>query len=184
MTRKVTSTAELDASDKAEVPAKSSERSPSEERNAQPPKATDLAKLPDPDDFPGRAVVLFDGQCRFCQAQVRRLHTIDLFGRLTFLSLHDPRVVERYPDLTHEQLMEQMYVVPEDGRRLGGVLAFRYLSRVMPTLWWLAPGLHLPGTFPLWSWAYSQVARRRYMFGKVETCTDGACEVHFQKRHK
>lgn len=138
-------------------------------------------QLPDPKDFPSRFVVLYDGRCRFCKTQVTRLWRCDFSGRLAFLSLHDPRVGELYPDLTHEQLMQQMYVVTPDGRRLGGIHAFRRLSRIMPLLWPIAPALHLPGTFPIWNWCYQQVARRRYMFGKVEACEDGACEIHFRK---
>ena len=76
--------------------------------------------LPDPDQAPGTDVVIFDGHCQFCQAQVRRLARFDawskMLGRgakLSFISLHDPRVSERFPDLSHDQLMEQMYVIDQ-----------------------------------------------------------------------
>lgn len=134
--------------------------------------------LPGPDERPNSDVVVFDGHCRICTAQIQRLSRWDWGARLAYLSLHDPRAAERYPDLTHDELMKQMYVVDRAGARHGGALAIRYLSRRLPTLWWLAPALHLPGTMPLWNWLYQQIARRRYRFGAVSSCEDGACRLH------
>lgn len=139
-------------------------------------------QLPDPDDQPGADVVLYDGHCRFCIGQVRNMRRADVTGRLAFLSLHDMRVRERYPDLSHDQLMAQMYVIDHRGRRHGGPSALRYLTRRLPLLWPLAPLLHIPFSLPLWNWLYQQIAQRRYWFGRVETCDDGACRVHFGKK--
>lgn len=140
--------------------------------------------LPDPADLPNADVVIFDGECKFCIAQVKNLRRFDCCGgRLSFLSLHDPRVAERYSDLTHDQLMEQMYVIDADQRRHGGADAVRYLSRRLPLLWVAMPILHLPGTARLWRWLYKQVAKRRYQIaGKMSggpSCDGDACSVHF-----
>ncbi|KAA5542755.1 DUF393 domain-containing protein [Roseiconus nitratireducens] len=142
------------------------------------------AGLPDPSQQPQADVVIFDGDCNFCTAQVRNLRRLDCCGgRLSFLSLHDPRVRERYPDLTHDQLMEQMYVIDQHGGRHGGADAVRYLSRRLPLLWPAAPVLHVPGTARLWRWMYGQVAKRRYkLAGKrdgASGCENDACAVHF-----
>lgn len=136
-------------------------------------------ELPDPDKYPDADVVIFDGQCNFCKSQIRTLQRFNCCGnRLTYISLHDPRVSEKYPDLTHEMMMEQMYVVDRAGIRHGGSDAVRYLTRRLPTLWLAAPLLHLPGTARLWRWLYQQVAKRRYkLAGK--SCDDDACSVHF-----
>lgn len=134
--------------------------------------------LPSPDERPQADVVIYDGHCRICTGQIRRLARWDRGGRLSYLSLHDPRVSDRYPDLTHEALMKEMYVIDRVGRRHAGALAIRYLSRRLPTLWWLAPLLHLPGTRPLWSWLYRQIANRRYRFGRVADCDGGTCHLH------
>lgn len=139
-----------------------------------------LRTLPDPDRLPEADVVIFDGHCRFCRTQVQRLRWLDGGGeRLAFLSLHDPRVAERYPDLTHEQLMEQMYIIETDGTAHGGSAAVRYLSRRLPWLWAAMPVLHLPGTAGIWRWLYRQVAKRRYrLAGK--TCDGDTCSVHLR----
>jgi predicted DCC family thiol-disulfide oxidoreductase YuxK len=140
----------------------------------------DPTRLVDPDERPAGEVVIYDGHCRFCTAQVKRLARWDRGGRLAFLSLHDPRVSQRYPDLTSDALMDQMYLITRDGTRLGGAAALRYLSRHLPRLWWLAPALHVPGLLPFWQWCYRQVARRRYRLGGTQACDDDACHVHFR----
>ncbi len=142
-----------------------------------------MKTLPDPDDYPAADVVIYDGECNFCRSQVARLRALDCCGnRLSFLSLHDPRVAECCPNLSHEQLMEQMYVVNTDGQLFGGSDAVRYLSRRLPLLWPAMPVLHLPGTAGLWRWAYHQVAKRRYKIsGRSQDCQDGACSVHVDR---
>lgn len=134
--------------------------------------------LPSPAERPNADVVVYDGNCRMCTAQVRKLAWWDCQGKLSYLSLHDPEAERRYPDLTHEMLMEQMYVVDRQGNRYGGAAAFRYLSRRLRRLWWLVPLLHIPGSLPLWQWMYRQVAKRRYRFGKIDQCDDEACRIH------
>ena len=136
--------------------------------------------LPDPDALSDADVVINDGHCNFCRAQVNNLRRLDVgSGRLAFISLHDPRVTDRYPDLTHQQMMDQMYVVDNNGRRHGGADAVRYLSRRLPLLWLAAPILHLPGTANLWRWLYRQVAKRRYkLAGK--SCENDVCSVHMK----
>src|SRR5262249_2380422 len=86
-------------------------------------------RLPTPDERPDSDVVIYDGHCKFCSAQVKKLAWWDCQKRLSYISLHDPEVAKRYPDLTHEMLMEQMYVVDQRGNRYGGAAAFRYLTR-------------------------------------------------------
>ena len=133
-----------------------------------------------PLEKPGLDVVIFDGHCKFCHQQVQRLKRWDSKGKLTFVSLHDPFVAENYPDLSHDQLMDQMYVVNESGARYGGASAIRYLSRKLPRMWWLMLLLHIPFSLPIWQWGYKQVAKRRYRISQKmnSSCDDGSCEVH------
>src|SRR5687768_2981846 len=139
--------------------------------------------LPTPPENPSADIVIYDGHCKFCTGQVKNLARWDTRGRLAFLSLHDAEVPQRFPDLTHDQLMEQMYVVDQQGNRYGGAAAFRYLTRRLPRLYFLAPLMHLPFTLPIWQWGYKLVARNRYLFGKLSddnTCDGDACKVHFK----
>lgn len=138
--------------------------------------------LPSVAERPDADVVIYDGDCRFCTQGAQSLARWDKGKRLAFISLHDPQVSQRWPDLTHEMLMEQMYVVDRHGRRHGGAAAFRYLTRRLPRLWLLAPVMHIPFSLPLWQWGYRQVAKRRYKIaGKNGGGCDGdACAVHFK----
>ncbi len=138
---------------------------------------THTHRLPDPDQLSGTAVVIWDGKCNFCRSQVERLSRFDGNGRLSYLSLHDARVAERYPQLSYDQLMEQMWVVTPDGKQFGGADAVRFLSRYLPRLWWLAPVMHLPLTMPLWRYLYRLVAQRRYKIAG-ENCEGGTCHLH------
>lgn len=135
--------------------------------------------LPGIDSLPDADVVIFDGKCKFCQKQVRRLHWFAK-GRLTFVSLHDPRVIERFPDLSYEQMMHQMYVVTVDGERLGGAAAIKYLSRKCPRLWFAAPLMHIPFSLRFWQFAYLRVANVRYRISGTEDCDDGSCQIHLK----
>ncbi|HEV7282075.1 MAG TPA: DUF393 domain-containing protein [Pirellulaceae bacterium] len=156
----------------------------SEPRRAEAFAAKELG-LPTPHDRPAADVVIFDGKCGFCREQVRRLSRWDNGQRLAYLSVHDPLTLERYPELTFEQLMDQMYVVDGRGRAHGGADAIRYLTRRLPQLWWAAPVLHAPFMMPAWRWGYRQVAKRRYeisrrMGGGAANCDSGSCELHFK----
>jgi len=124
--------------------------------------------------------LIYDGHCRICSSQVRNIERWLAGGRLAYISLHDPLVAERYPDLSHDDMMRQMYLIDRQGGRHGGATAMRYLSRRLPKLWWLAPLMHIPGSMPLWHGLYRFVARNRYRFGKLDDCDNGACAVHFK----
>jgi predicted DCC family thiol-disulfide oxidoreductase YuxK len=147
---------------------------------AQSTAETSEIHLPSPDENPGVDVVIYDGQCRFCTKQVQNLARWDSKRRLAFLSLHDPLVAKVCPDLTYDQLIEQMYVVDQRGHRYAGADAFRYLTTRLPKLYALAPLMHLPFTGPLWRWGYRQFAKRRYsIMGRTnDVCADDACRVH------
>lgn len=128
---------------------------------------------------PDGYVLIFDGHCRFCQANMRWLAKIDQ-GLIGYVSLHDPVVRERWPELTYDQLMQQIYLIDHQGQKHGGAAAFRFLSRKLRGLWWLAPLLHIPGSLPLWQFLYKRIARIRYRFGRVEQCDDGTCSLHLR----
>jgi predicted DCC family thiol-disulfide oxidoreductase YuxK len=133
--------------------------------------------LPTIDARPEADIVIFDGDCSFCTRQSQRLKAWDRSGRLAFLSLHDPRVHDLFPDLSHDQLMQQMYVVDRRGHRHGGASAVRYLTRRLPGLWWLAPLLHIPFSLPLWRWLYRRIAQRRYLLASDKSCDADRCEI-------
>jgi len=145
--------------------------------------------FPSPQDHPAADVLIYDGHCVFCAGQVKNLMRFDGKNRLAFVSLHDSFVSENFPDMSHDQLMKQLYLIPYDAdvdgystKRLGGAAAIRYLSRRLPKLWIFAPLMHIPFSLPIWQRGYDLVAKRRYkLMGKTgEACDEnGSCELHF-----
>lgn len=131
-----------------------------------------------PSEASGRDVVIYDGHCKFCTAGVRWLDFLGGKRRLSYLSLHDPRVEQYAGDLTFDQLMDEMVVVEPSGQRHGGAKAFRYLTRKLPALWIFAPLLHIPYSLPIWAFGYRQFARIRYRFGRNQ-CDGDSCKIHF-----
>jgi len=124
---------------------------------------------------PARDTVLYDGKCRFCRSQIAILRALDLTGRLSFTSLHDPTVASDFPEIAPEELDRQMYVVDVQGLARGGADAVRYLSRRLVLLWPLALLLHVPGTMPIWQQLYAFVARHRLKI--AGSCDDGTCRL-------
>ncbi|MGA0040185.1 MAG: thiol-disulfide oxidoreductase DCC family protein [Pirellulales bacterium] len=124
---------------------------------------------------PDRDTVLYDGRCRFCRSQIALLRRCDLGGNLQFTSLHDPSVAVDFPELTYDDLLQQMYVINRRGHARGGAEAVRYLSRTLPLLWPMAALLHLPGSLPLWKALYAFVARHRMRI--AGSCDDGTCRI-------
>lgn len=133
--------------------------------------------LPSMEQRPDAAVVIYDGFCSFCHAQMRILSRLDVAGSLAFLSLHDERSNELLPGMSYEEKMRAIALIDRLGNRHFGAQAFRYLSRRLPLLWWLMPVMHIPGSLGLWEWLYQKIAVARYRFGRRE-CDGGTCELH------
>jgi predicted DCC family thiol-disulfide oxidoreductase YuxK len=133
--------------------------------------------LPTPDDRPAADVVLYDGDCGICTAQVGKLPWWDCQGHLAYLSLHDPQVAQRWPDLSAERLMQEMCIVDARGRRHWGPAAIRYLSLRLRRLWWALPVLYFPGSMLLWRPLYRWIAKNRYRLSGT-ACDDGTCRLH------
>ena len=96
------------------------------------PNAAD--RLPTPAERPDSDVVIYDGHCRICTAQVRKLPWWDCQKKLSYLSLHDPEVARRWPDLSHDRMMQEMVIVDHNGNRHWGAEAIRYLIAPAATL--------------------------------------------------
>jgi predicted DCC family thiol-disulfide oxidoreductase YuxK len=135
----------------------------------------------------GRWVLLFDGHCRFCTEQSRRLLRLARPGAIEARSFHDPGALEPFPGVTHDMCMEAMHLVAPDGRVFRGAEA---AARALATRRWLAPfafAYYLPIVRQASDAVYAAIAARRYRIAgrAVERgeCTD-ACAVHFAPRPK
>jgi predicted DCC family thiol-disulfide oxidoreductase YuxK len=145
---------------------------------AEPPTA-----LPSPAERPDADIVVFDGHCGFCTAQVENLLGWDKDGRLAYLSLHDEEVERRWPGIDHDRLMKEMMVVDQAGNRYWGPEAIRYLTRRLPRLWWAAWIFYIPGAMFIWRRIYRWVAHNRYRISakfSKNACDSGTCQLHLR----
>ena len=76
--------------------------------------------LPTPAERPESDVVIYDGHCRICTAQVRKLPWWDCQKKLSYLSLHDAEVARRWPDLPFDRMMQEMVIVDHTAGVTGG----------------------------------------------------------------
>lgn len=140
--------------------------------------------LPSPADRPAADIVLYDGHCNFCQAQMQNLRWWDCCSHLSYLSIHDPQVAERWPDLPLDRLLEEMCLIERasskhPGRQHWGAEAVRYLTLRLRRLWWLSPLMYFPGAMLIAKPAYRFIAKHRYRIaGKSGECESEACSIH------
>jgi predicted DCC family thiol-disulfide oxidoreductase YuxK len=133
--------------------------------------------LPSPAERPNADVVIFDGDCGICTAQVSKLPFWDSQHHLSYLSLHDAEVARRWPDVSHDRLMQEMLIVDRTGQRYWGPEAVRYLTRRLRRLWLAAPLAYFPGSMLLWRPLYRWIARNRYRWSGRD-CSTGSCQLH------
>jgi predicted DCC family thiol-disulfide oxidoreductase YuxK len=112
---------------------------------------------------PGELAVLYDGACDKCRASVDALRRFDNSGRLELLDFHDEASRTRFPRLSLEALMKELYVVDDQGRVWRGAGAINQILRhqhglrsVLAWLW------YVPGFAWLANRQYRRIAESRY----------------------
>lgn len=129
-----------------------------------------------------RYVVLYDGNCGFCEAQMRNLTALARPGAVQALNLHEPGVLARFPGLSHDECMTAMHLVTPEGRVYRGFEAAARAVATRPVLGWLAYTYYIPGLRQLCDALYRWIAARRYrIMGKAIAageCASGTCALH------
>jgi predicted DCC family thiol-disulfide oxidoreductase YuxK len=138
------------------------------------------APVPRVDPAPGKAVVLYDGDCPFCRKSVSILKRLDWLNRL---HLQNARDTDRLPPsrepLVLQKLLDEMHVVtPDRNRAYAGFRAFRWMAWRLPAVLFFAPFLYLPGVLWAGNRVYRWVAKHRY---SLVPCDDGGCRVPLSK---
>ena len=123
-----------------------------------------------------KACVLYDGDCAFCCKSIALVKKLDWLRKLDYINVRDETLpLLREPPVAGAPLLEQMHVLPSDGRQLyGGYRAVRWMAWRLPILWLVAPFLYLPGMTYLGQRVYMWIARNRF---KIIPCEHGVCSV-------
>jgi len=119
--------------------------------------------------------LLYDGTCRFCIAQAKRLERLGR-GRVAAESAYAPGVRQRFPMVPQEGMLGEMKLVDSDGRVLGGAAAIARTLEIGGGALGLAARLYrLWPVRALADAGYTVIARNRYRLrGK---CEDGRCDI-------
>jgi predicted DCC family thiol-disulfide oxidoreductase YuxK len=124
----------------------------------------------------GKAVVLYDGQCPFCQRSVRSLKRLDWLHKLHFQDCRDTaNLPPSEVPLDPARMLEEMHVVTPDRKRVyAGYRAVRWIAWRIPVLLPFAWMMYIPGVPWLGTRAYRWIATNRYNIGP---CQEGACQA-------
>jgi predicted DCC family thiol-disulfide oxidoreductase YuxK len=132
---------------------------------------------------PPKYAVLYDGHCKFCTGQSKRLAALARPGALELLDFQEPGVLSRFPGLTHEACMQAMHLVTPTGRVFRGFEAIVQALATRRLVGLLAYTYYLPGLRPLCDWFYDRLAANRYrLMGQNQECTGGTCSLHVPPR--
>ncbi len=131
---------------------------------------------------PSKYIVLYDGHCRFCTAQMKYLLALARPGAVEPLSFQEPGVLERFPGLTYDKCMQAMQLLTPDGRVISGFEAAVQAVMTRALMKPIGCLYYLPGFRQLCDALYRWVAARRYrILGKTieaESCAGGTCSLH------
>ena len=94
-----------------------------------------------------RPLVVYDGECPFCQRQVELLRRWDRDGRFVPTPKQTPGLIERFPRLAESDFNTGMRLIETDGTIWVGADAVYHIARRLPgwrRVAWLyrAPGIH------------------------------------------
>ncbi len=129
--------------------------------------------------------ILYDGTCGFCTRQARFAQRLG-GEHVRLASTADPRVLERYPNVSREASNRQMYVQEEDtGRRYGGAAAVARLLREVPIIGLAGWLYYVPILHQIADGGYRVIARNRHRLSRVlgwqalpdDSCADAACAI-------
>jgi predicted DCC family thiol-disulfide oxidoreductase YuxK len=116
-----------------------------------------------------RWILIYDGDCEFCQSQIRLVERLDQQRRIEAIPFQSADL--EACGVGRQAAEEAMHLVTPSGKVTRGAEAARDVLRLLPRVRLLAWAFQLPGALPVAEGAYRWVARRRHRFG----CTSAAC---------
>lgn len=123
-----------------------------------------------------QGVVLFDGDCAFCQKTVRILKKLDWLGKLQFQNCREPEnIPPNSANLHAERMLEEMHLLtPDRANAYAGFKAVRWIFARLPLTWIAWPFMFIPGVPQIGQKIYLFIARHRY---KIVPCHNGICTI-------
>ncbi|MCZ6688733.1 MAG: DUF393 domain-containing protein [Planctomycetota bacterium] len=108
------------------------------------------------------AVLIYDGECRFCQGGIAWVRDRAVPGEFEYLPSGSPDRIGRFPSLSNQDCEDAIQLVLPDGTILSGDRAVPEILRRLRGWRWLGLLFRLPGVGWIAPSVYSWVARNRY----------------------
>ncbi|MDF1509383.1 DUF393 domain-containing protein [Robertmurraya sp. DFI.2.37] len=121
-------------------------------------------------------VALYDGNCALCLRTKTILQKIDLFKKVTWLSLQEFEEVQKDARFTAKELRSELHILLPNQRVLKGYKAVRRILLISPYTFIFASILYLPFLHFIGDPIYRWIARNRHLFFK-QKCDDGSCSL-------
>lgn len=119
---------------------------------------------------PDPAIIVYDGNCRFCIRQMRWIQARDSRQVFEFVPSNSDGLFDRFPCLREQNLNSGLRVILSPDEVAAGSDAVHAIARRLPRWRYLAWIYNIPGTKPLWQAAYAWIAARRYRW--AQRCDD------------
>jgi predicted DCC family thiol-disulfide oxidoreductase YuxK len=117
---------------------------------------------------------------------MKRLVTLARPGAIEPVNFQAPGALDRFPGISHDDCMRQMYLVTADGKVYAGFEAAVRAVATRPVIGRLAYLYYFPGLRFLLDTLYALIARHRYkIMGKMiveGTCDEGTCALHAPRK--
>ena len=128
-----------------------------------------------------KPVVVYDGECPFCQKQVAKMRSRDPGNYFEYAPRQTPGIEERFPTLAQGDFNTGMRLVRQDGSVAVGADAVYEIARELRG-WRLGAWLYrVPILRQVFRGIYAWIARNRYRLaqksGKICDPDKGACEL-------
>jgi predicted DCC family thiol-disulfide oxidoreductase YuxK len=121
------------------------------------------------------AVVIYDGECRFCIARVGELEKADTERQLEFMPRQAKESEQRFPQIKGIALDEGILLIDNAGQVHVAADAMYQIYKRLPSTRNVAWLYDVPGLRQVFQLGYRAVAANRRRLGQV--CTDDHCKL-------
>ena len=128
-----------------------------------------------------KPVIVYDGECRFCQWSVRRIRKLDRREQFEFVPRQSAGLDARFPILAQSDFNTGLRLIEDTGAVQVGAVhvgadAIYQIYRSLPPYNLVAWLYRVPPFTQLGRLGYAIIARNRHRFGRTE-CDTGSCAV-------
>jgi len=121
-----------------------------------------------------KVVIVWDGDCSFCQKSIIMAQKFDWFKRFIIINSNEQKMYEEYLEGWDKNINKGLWAKGKNSPKSSvGFDGFRRMTWVMPLLWPILPFLYIPFIPIFGRLVYNWIAKNRYRFG----CNSSSCNI-------